>query len=122
MPPLDRELSERIADFAAELTALIRQQTMAAVEQRMAARDVKGTIRDALARGRARGVALSARVPGAKRSAVELGATQRRLLARVRSHPGERVEQIVKAIGIPTKDLALPIRKLIADGTIRTTG
>ena len=122
MPPLDRELSDRIADFAADLTALVRQHTVAAVEAKLATRSAQAVVRAALARGRARGAALSARPPGAKRSSVELAATARRLLARIRSHPGERVEQIVKAIGIPTKDLALPIRKLVAGGSIKTTG
>ena len=40
----------------------------------------------------------------------------------VTKHPGLRIEQINKQLGTSTKDLALPIRKLIADGVIKTKG
>lgn len=40
----------------------------------------------------------------------------------VKSHPGLRIEQINKELGTTTKDLALPIRKLIADGLISAKG
>ena len=45
-----------------------------------------------------------------------------RLLTFVSKHPGLRIEQINKQLGTTTKDLALPIRKLIADGAIKTKG
>ena len=45
-----------------------------------------------------------------------------RLAAFVGKHPGMRIEQINKQLGTTTKDLALPIRKLIADGSIKTKG
>ena len=37
-------------------------------------------------------------------------------------HPGLRIEQINKQLGTTTKDLALPIRKLIAEGALKTKG
>ncbi len=40
----------------------------------------------------------------------------------VAAQPGLRIEQINKELGTSTRDLALPIRKLIADGAIRTEG
>ena len=40
----------------------------------------------------------------------------------VAKHPGLRIEQINKELGTSTKDLALPIRKLIAEGQIKTKG
>jgi hypothetical protein len=36
----------------------------------------------------------------------------------VKAHPGLRIEQINKELGTTTKDMALPIRKLIAEGMI----
>ena len=46
----------------------------------------------------------------------------RRFHAYVMKHPGLRIEQINKQLGTTTKDLALPIRKLIADGALKAKG
>ncbi len=40
----------------------------------------------------------------------------------VHKHPGLRIEQINKELGTTTKDLALPIKKLIAERKIAGTG
>jgi predicted transcriptional regulator len=40
----------------------------------------------------------------------------------VKANPGLRIEQINKELGTTTKDLALPIRKLIADRVISAKG
>ena len=40
----------------------------------------------------------------------------------VKANPGLRIEQINKELGTTTKDLALPIRKLIADGYLKAKG
>ena len=52
----------------------------------------------------------------------ELEKMQDNFLAFVAKHPGLRIEQINKQLGTTTKDLALPIRKLIADGALKTKG
>jgi hypothetical protein len=40
----------------------------------------------------------------------------------VKQHPGLRIEQINPKLGTATKDLALPVRKAIAAGRIKTKG
>jgi predicted transcriptional regulator len=40
----------------------------------------------------------------------------------VKNNPGLRIEQINKQLGTTTKDLALPIRKLISDGVVSAKG
>jgi len=40
----------------------------------------------------------------------------------VKAHPGLRIEQINKELGTTTKDLALPIRKLISEAAITAKG
>jgi hypothetical protein len=60
--------------------------------------------------------------PGAKRSSEDLEALCQRVASFVKANPGLRVEQINKEIGTTTKDLALPIRKLLADGMITSKG
>jgi len=45
-----------------------------------------------------------------------------KFIAFVKATPGLRIEQINKQLGTTTKDLALPIRKLEAEGVIATKG
>ena len=59
---------------------------------------------------------------GAKRPAAELDALRVRLAAFVKAHPGLRIEQMNKQLGTTTKDLALPMRKLIAEGQVSPKG
>jgi hypothetical protein len=59
---------------------------------------------------------------GAKRTAEDLEALSTKFATFVKAHPGLRIEQINKELGTTTKDLALPIRKLIADRTISAKG
>jgi predicted transcriptional regulator len=59
---------------------------------------------------------------GAKRTSDELDKLQSQFLEFVRDNPGLRIEQINKKLGTTTKDLALPIRKLIAEGQLSAKG
>lgn len=59
---------------------------------------------------------------GAKRGADELEQLSARFVQFVHDHPGLRIEQINKQLGTTTAALALPIRKLIADGKITVKG
>lgn len=45
-----------------------------------------------------------------------------RLVEYIRKNPGVRVEQIKKELGVSTKELALPLRKLVSEGVLRTEG
>jgi hypothetical protein len=59
---------------------------------------------------------------GAKRGADELEQLSARFVQFVRDNPGLRIEQINKQLGTTTASLALPIRKLIAEGKITVKG
>jgi len=59
---------------------------------------------------------------GAKRSSADLEALSGRFASFVAANPGLRIEQINKQLGTTTKDLALPIRKLISEGRIKAKG
>jgi hypothetical protein len=59
---------------------------------------------------------------GAKRTAADLEALSTKFTEFVKANPGLRIEQINKELGTTTKDLALPIRKLIAEGMISAKG
>jgi len=57
---------------------------------------------------------------GRKRSPAPGARLADELLAHVRSHPGERIDQIASALRTTTRELALPARKLLLQGKIRT--
>jgi len=59
---------------------------------------------------------------GAKRTSDELDQLADSFVEFVTKNPGLRIEQINKQLGTTTKDLALPIRKLITDGAIKVKG
>ncbi len=59
---------------------------------------------------------------GAKRTADELEQLADGFVEFVTKNPGLRIEQINKQLGTTTKDLALPIRKLLADGVVKAKG
>lgn len=59
---------------------------------------------------------------GAKRPPAAIADTTARLRTFIAEHPGLRVEQINRALGTRTRDLALPLRNLVAAGVVRTEG
>jgi hypothetical protein len=112
MSDLQTEMNRVVQGFVAQITELARR---AAVDTLQAALGGKMRGRGAVAVGRPRG-------RGAKRTADELDQLAEAFVSFVRTNPGLRIEQINKQLGSSTKDLALPIRKLIADGTVATKG
>jgi hypothetical protein len=68
------------------------------------------------------GVSIRARGKGAKRSSDELEKLSDAFVDFVKANPGLRIEQINKQLGTTTKDLALPIRKLVAEGAVKAKG
>jgi hypothetical protein len=59
---------------------------------------------------------------GEKRPPAELAKLTEKLGEYIKAHPGLRIEPIGKALGVPTKELTLPIKKLLAAKTIRSEG
>jgi hypothetical protein len=57
-----------------------------------------------------------------KRSSKDLDTLCDRFAGFVAKEPGLRIEQINKKLGTQTKDLALPIRKMISSGRVKTKG
>lgn len=96
--------------FVNELSVIAREEAASLLLQGLNGRTTKAT--------RTNGY----RAKGAKRPAQDLEAIQTKALGYIQSHPGERIEQINAALGTSTKELALPIKKLIASKAIRTEG
>ena len=115
MSDFQTEMNRVVADFVAQITELARAAARDMIDEALG----KGT-KSAFAglgnrggRGRGR---------GAKRTSDELDKLADSFHAFVTKHPGLRIEQINKQLGTTTKDLALPIRKLVSEGALKTKG
>ena len=108
MSDFQSEMNRVVSDFVAQITELARRAAIDTLESALGKRP---GARAGGSRGR-----------GAKRSSGELDKLADQFRSFVAKHPGLRIEQINKQLGTTTKDLALPIRKLITDGEIKTKG
>jgi hypothetical protein len=116
------QIQARVEAFVEELSELIRQSALDTVSKVLRGDDSDGRrgrrgagARSVETRGRGR-------AKGAKRSQDELERLTGRLLAHVKANAGQRIEQIAKGMGVSTRELNLPAKKLIANKSIRTKG
>lgn len=115
MSDFQTEMNRVVAGFVAQITDLARAAARDMIDEALG-RGGKISI-GGLGRGAGRG-----RGRGAKRTAEELDRLAEQFHAFVTKHPGLRIEQINKQLNTTTKDLALPIRKLLAEGALKTKG
>jgi hypothetical protein len=116
--PVESAVRARVEAFASELVALIRSSAVDLVQEALGGGNAAASVR-----GRRPARAVSARHPkGAKRDPRVLEALTEKLAAFIARNPGQRIEQIGKALGVATKELALPVKKLIAAKRVSTKG
>jgi len=115
MSDFQTEMNRVVQGFVAQITELARRAAIDTLESALG----KG----GRGRGRSAGIAVGRpRGKGAKRSADELDKLSEQFVQFVKDNPGLRIEQINKQLGTTTKDLALPIRKLLSDGDLKAKG
>jgi hypothetical protein len=129
MSDFQHEMNRTVQAFVAQITELARRAALDTLESAFGGGG--GRSADAVAKllGASKpagaGLARAGRPRGgrgAKRSAADLEALSARFAAFVKASPGLRIEQINKELGTTTKDLALPIRKLVAEGLVAAKG
>lgn len=115
------EMNRAVQQFVVQVTGLAQRAALetfssaigGAREQRPDARAPKSApARVSNAPGSRRG----------KRTADDLERLAVRVLAFIRAHPGLRAEQLNDALGTTTKEVALPLRKLVSEGVLSTKG
>jgi hypothetical protein len=125
MSDFQNEMNHAVQGFVAQIAELARRAALDTLESAFGSRGPRN------GGGRAAAVAITAGAGragrprggrGAKRSAADLEHLSEQFATFVKANPGLRIEQINKELGTTTKDLALPIRKLIADGKISAKG
>ncbi len=113
MADFQTEMNRVVAGFVQQITELARRAAIDTLESALGKQGGRGAVRLSSGGGRGR---------GAKRTQADLDRLGEQFVTFVTKHPGMRIEQINKELGTSTKDLALPIRKLIADGAVKTKG
>jgi hypothetical protein len=127
MSDLNSQISKLVSEFVDNVTALARR---AAVDTLTSSLDDRGGGGGGGGRRRSAGsiavvgdvLKAERRGKGAKRSSSQLDRLQSRVMEFVTANPGMRIEQINKELGTSTRDLQLPIRKLIATGSLKSKG
>jgi hypothetical protein len=124
MSDFQHAMNQAVEVFVAQITELARRAAMNTLESAFSNQPGRGRGARGAERGTSGGPALDSprRGRGAKRTAEDLEALSTKFAAFVKAHPGLRIEQINKELGTVTKDLALPIRKLITERVISTKG
>ena len=64
----------------------------------------------------------AAKERGGKRTSEDIAAQAAQILSYLKKNPGQGAEQLGGALGMTTGEMALPIKKLIADKAIKATG
>jgi hypothetical protein len=119
---IDEKIRGMLEAFAGELAGLIRESAMQTVRDALGGESSgrRGGGRRASSAVAASGARRLAK--GAKRPPDEIVKLTGRLLEYVKGHKGERIEQIAKGMGVSTRELNLPVKKLLAGKSIRTRG
>ena len=149
MSNVENTIKARVEAFVNDLSDLIRQSALEAVgealkkggaapaapaarrpgrpakvvEAPVAAKPAAKVGRPAKAAGSSASAAAAAkRRAGEKRSPVLLAQVTDQVGNHIKANPGQGVEQIAKALSTTTKELTLPIRKLLGDKKITSKG
>jgi hypothetical protein len=107
----ESEIQIVVSTFVEQVTDIAKRTTMETLARALSSSNGKHSV----AMG-------SVSRTGQKRDPAVIKKTAETFRAHVAKHPGLRIEQINKQLGTKTKDLALPIRNLIAEGAIKTKG
>jgi len=125
MSDFQNEMNRTVESFVAQISELARKAAIDTLESAFGSRP---TGRGA---GRVSAAVVATEAPkagrprggkGAKRTQADIDALSEQFASFVKASPGLRIEQINKELGTTTKDLALPIRKLVAEGVVTTKG
>jgi len=116
-------IRSRVEAFAEELSALIRDSAMETVREALGGGSVpRRGARGGRASAAPAKVSAGRREKGQKRDPGEIERLTGRLLDYVKGNAGQRIEQIAAGMGTVTKELNLPVKKLIAQKSLKTKG
>lgn len=112
------EINRRCHAFAQEIAELVTST----VREAFGELSFNGVRSPGLVRIESRGPGRPPGKQAPKRTAGELDALAERFHEQVRSNPGHRIEVLAEAMEVSTRDLVLPVKKLIAAKRLTTKG
>lgn len=119
---VEEQIRARVDAFVAELSELVRQAALERLTDAFGADAVSAGRAAKGKRGKAPGRAPALSKKGGKRTAKELEAFSDRILATIKAQPGIRADQIAAALGLVTRDVVLPIKKLLTQKAVTKKG
>jgi hypothetical protein len=124
--PIDNEIQSRISSFLSELSQLVKRSALESVHDALgdgtAPRRGPGRPRKASFSVRGRPRRIATRGMRGKRSSAQIEAIGSKVLSHVRSKPGQRLEEIGRALRTDTGVLKRPIANLLAAKKLSTKG
>jgi len=121
MSNIDEEVREAVESFVEQLKGLIQRAALESVQSALNG-GTSSTRRDAKRSPSRAAAASQGYETTAKRSPAELAALIKKLHSHISKHPGQRIEKIGEGLGVPTKALVLPVKRLISEKKVTTKG
>ncbi len=132
MSDIDALIEERIRDFIDELRTLLREAALEAVREALGGsegsverKDRGGTRlpKERAPRAKARPKhRADGQQSNGRRTAEEIAGVAARVRRHIEQTPGQTIEQIALALGMPTQALTRPVSKLLESRQVRKTG
>jgi hypothetical protein len=122
MQDIDRQIEARVRGFIAELSSLVRQAAIEAVESALAKRAGGSTKAGKAFDGAARGPRSAKRKPGEKRTKKELARLTERVAVYIAANRGQGIEAISRGLGVETRELTLQVKKLLTAKRVSSQG
>lgn len=132
MADIDERIEQSIRAFADELRELIREAAHEAIDEALAKTSASSSSRFGAkpstaknrpaARKRPTARKRRPRPKGTRRTSEQMERDLDALREHIRQHPGATVLEIGDALGMASREITRPIKKLIAAGEIRKTG
>ena len=119
----ERAIQAHVDALVRDLTAMIRESALQTVQQALG-----GPVARKRGPGRPRGTRKAkakkrrAKRKRIRRSSEDVEALASRILGHVKANPGQGVTEIARALRRTSKDLKLPIQKLLAEKKLKTKG
>ena len=119
---IEKQLHDCVDGFVAEITTLVRQSAVQAVEEALLAGSLAKRAKSAPKKKSQRKAKAAPKGTRIRRSADDIEKLAGSFLSYVQKNPGQRLEQIAVALGEASKDLKRPVQMLLADRELRTKG
>jgi hypothetical protein len=124
------EIQSRVQAFTNDLVSIVKKSALHAVQEALGGTTVtKGAKRSKpVSKASAPRISVAKKTTGTKRGPGEkrdpklLGNLVEKLATYIKAKPGQRIEEINKGLGLSTRELNLPVKKLLAAKRISTKG